>query len=104
MRGLTHEELLSPVNFNKLRDALSTIGPFMREDVLIFGVHEANDAGAAQPTLNVSLSLRQNVDEESYLRCVMFDFTLASIPQVGAVDLRPVIVTGLPICFYWRKA
>ena len=71
VRDLTREELLSPVNFNKLRDALSTIGPFVREDVLIFGVHEADDAGAAQPTLNVSLSLRQNADEESYLRCVL---------------------------------
>lgn len=60
IRGASRADLLTPIMYSRLVDALSTLGPFDRHDVHVFSVQEESVIeGGRGPQLNVSFSIRQ---------------------------------------------
>jgi hypothetical protein len=58
IKGASRADLLTPVKYSLLIDALSTVGPFSRHDVHVFSIQEEN-VHIGGPLLNVSFSIRQ---------------------------------------------
>ena len=94
--GATKEDILSPLGYNRLRQAIASInGALEPRDVLIFSVQQQLEAGKeTEPQVNVSISVLRT--EEEYFRWVSSSsgahqfvvFALSSVPSAIRACVR----------------